>query len=265
MAKVAMREAAQSSAASSWSGATTAAALPPSSRVTCLRGADSRIDQPTGTDPVKETTGSRGSCTNCAATSLGTGSTDQTPAGSSVSARTSPSSSADSGVAGASLTTIGAPAAIAGTTLCATRLSGKLNGAMPSTGPRGTRRTSAIRPVAAGSVSSPLQAARPAPRLLGAPAERRHGTGHLEPGPLERLAGLRGDQRGDLLAALGQPTGHVVEGGGPRVGGERRTGGPGGVGSRHRGPDVLRSQEHTSELQSRQYLVCRLLLGTNRP
>jgi hypothetical protein len=52
------------------------------------------------------------------------------------------------------LTTIGAPAAIAGATLCATRLSGKLNGAMPSTGPRGTRRTSAIRPVAAGSVSS---------------------------------------------------------------------------------------------------------------
>src|SRR3712207_7069909 len=27
-----------------------------------------------------------------------------------------------------------------------------------------------------------------------------------------------------------------------------------------RGADVLRSEEHTSELQSRQYLVCRLLL-----
>src|SRR3712207_6891313 len=26
------------------------------------------------------------------------------------------------------------------------------------------------------------------------------------------------------------------------------------------GPDVVRSEEHTSELQSRQYLVCRLLL-----
>src|SRR3712207_3664844 len=133
IAKVTIREAAQSSAASSWSGATTAAALPPSSRVTCLRGADSQIDQPTGTDPVNETTGSRGSCTSRAATSLGTGSTDQAPAGRSVSARISPSSSAVSGVAGAGLTTIGAPAAIAGATLWATRFSGKLNGAMPST------------------------------------------------------------------------------------------------------------------------------------
>ena len=57
-------------------------------------------------------------------------------------------------MAGAGLSTIGAPTAIAGATLWATRLSGKLNGAMPSTGPRGARRTSASRPVAAGSVSS---------------------------------------------------------------------------------------------------------------
>src|SRR3712207_7773570 len=28
----------------------------------------------------------------------------------------------------------------------------------------------------------------------------------------------------------------------------------------HKGPYLLRSEEHTSELQSRQYLVCRLLL-----
>src|SRR3712207_6998916 len=28
----------------------------------------------------------------------------------------------------------------------------------------------------------------------------------------------------------------------------------------HRGEDLARSEEHTSELQSRQYLVCRLLL-----
>src|SRR5258707_2450035 len=30
--------------------------------------------------------------------------------------------------------------------------------------------------------------------------------------------------------------------------------------SRRLAPDLIRSQEHTSELQSRQYLVCRLLL-----
>src|SRR3712207_8096940 len=29
--------------------------------------------------------------------------------------------------------------------------------------------------------------------------------------------------------------------------------------------DVARSEEHTSELQSRQYLVCRLLLEKNKP
>src|SRR3712207_7019262 len=30
-------------------------------------------------------------------------------------------------------------------------------------------------------------------------------------------------------------------------------------------PNLLRSEEHTSELQSRQYLVCRLLLEKNTP
>src|SRR3712207_8555807 len=31
------------------------------------------------------------------------------------------------------------------------------------------------------------------------------------------------------------------------------------------GEDVVRSEEHTSELQSRQYLVCRLLFDTKNP
>src|SRR3712207_7577425 len=38
----------------------------------------------------------------------------------------------------------------------------------------------------------------------------------------------------------------------------RRDPGIGSAGRRHRAP--VRSEEHTSELQSRQYLVCRLLL-----
>ncbi len=133
---------------------TTAAPLPPSSSTTCLRGAESMIDQPTGPEPVNDTTGSRGSLTSSTVSSLPTVSTENAPSGSSVSASSSPSSSADSGVRGAGLTMIGAPAAIAGAILCATRFSGKLNGAMPSTGPRATRRTTAIRPSAAGSVSS---------------------------------------------------------------------------------------------------------------
>src|SRR3712207_8040851 len=33
---------------------------------------------------------------------------------------------------------------------------------------------------------------------------------------------------------------------------------------RSRAPDLGRSEEHTSELQSRQYLVCRLLLENNK-
>src|SRR3712207_8000663 len=37
-------------------------------------------------------------------------------------------------------------------------------------------------------------------------------------------------------------------------------GGPGGVGERREVSMAKRSEEHTSELQSRQYLVCRLLL-----
>ncbi len=76
------------------------------------------------------------------------------PVGRSVLSSSSPSSSADSGVLGAGLSTTGAPTAIAGATLCATRLSGKLNGLIASTGPLGTRRTYAIRPSAAASVSS---------------------------------------------------------------------------------------------------------------
>src|SRR3712207_8179052 len=35
--------------------------------------------------------------------------------------------------------------------------------------------------------------------------------------------------------------------------------------ARHRRMKVSRSEEHTSELQSRQYLVCRLLLDKNNP
>ena len=109
------------------------------------------------------------------------------------------------GSPGAGLSTIGAPTAIAGATLCATRFSGKLNGAMPSTGPCGTRRTSAIRPVAAGVGVEPLHLAGEAAGLLGGPAERRHRPADLAAGPLHRLAVLGGDQLGDLLGALVEP------------------------------------------------------------
>ncbi len=151
IANVAMRCAANST--SCQSGATIAAALPPSSSVTCLRGTRSLMPQPTGPEPVNETTGRRGSSTSAEVSSLDRCSTDQEPSGRSVSASSSPSRNATFGVAGAGFSTIGAPTASAGATLCATRFSGKLNGAMPSTGPRATRRTRARRPSADGSVS----------------------------------------------------------------------------------------------------------------
>src|SRR5258707_5186272 len=48
-----------------------------------------------------------------------------------------------------------------------------------------------------------------------------------------------------------------------------RGGGRGGIGGRrgenlHQFAGARRSEEHTSELQSRQYLVCRLLLGKKK-
>ncbi len=119
-----------------------------------MRGTASRIDQPTAAEPVNDTTGSRGSATRPGMASFGTVSTDHDPSGRSVSASSSASNRDDSGVFGAGLTMIGAPTASAGATLCATRFSGKLNGVIPSTGPRGTRRTTASRPAPAGSVSS---------------------------------------------------------------------------------------------------------------
>src|SRR3712207_8929818 len=64
---------------------------------------------------------------------------------------------------------------------------------------------------------------------------------------------------GDLADALEQ---RGVEGG-PALGARVRRLGQGdrnGDDARGREPDVDRSEEHTSELQSRQYLVCRLLL-----
>ena len=103
---------------------------------------------------MKETTGRRTSATRPGAASLPTGMTDHEPAGKSVSARISPSTNALKGVLGAGFTIIGAPTAIAGATLCATKFIGKLNGEIPSTGPCGNRRMIAIRPAVAASVSS---------------------------------------------------------------------------------------------------------------
>ena len=68
------------------------------------------------------------------------GRTEKASRGQSVSARISAIRSAPMGVFDAGFRTNGQPTAIAGATLCATRLSGKLNGVIAATTPTGTRR-----------------------------------------------------------------------------------------------------------------------------
>ncbi len=115
------------------------AALPPSSSTTFLRPARDLSSQPTS-PPVKLKSAIRSSSTSAAASSLEHGRIENAPGGRSVSASTSPMISAPSGVLAAGLSTNGQPAAIAGATLCATRLSGKLKGVMKLHTPTGTRR-----------------------------------------------------------------------------------------------------------------------------
>ena len=61
---------------------------------------------------------------------------------------------ADNGVCDAGLSTTGHPAAIAGASLCATRLSGKLNGLMAPTTPIGSRRVKPSFPSPTSEASS---------------------------------------------------------------------------------------------------------------
>src|SRR3712207_8661147 len=66
------------------------------------------------------------------------------------------------------------------------------------------------------------------------------------------------------LVQVGELEGAQLEGAQDRLrGGRLRARGRGGVRARvvaRQGAQLVRSEEHTSELQSRQYLVCRLLL-----
>ena len=133
------------------------------------------------------------------------------------------------------LSTTGQPAAIAGATLWATRLSGKLNGLMAPTTPIGTR---SVKP----SLPSPGVA-----RVHAAPSRRRAcgprpprsvnvSTARLglDAGRLDRLGRLLGDDAGELLGPLGEQDGGAGRGPPParprrtaRRRRPRRAGGPG--------------------------------------
>ena len=98
------------------------------------------MPQPTAAEPVNDSLAMRPSSTSASACEEGTVTTENAPAGRSVSARISASRIAPSGVADAGLSTNGQPHASAGPILWATRFSGKLKGVMKPHTPTGTRR-----------------------------------------------------------------------------------------------------------------------------
>ena len=112
------------------------------------------IRQPTEGEPVKVSSLNRSSSTIRSPSSRVIGRMLTAPAGTPASATISPTVNIVSGSFDGGLRTIEQPAAIAGASLCATRLSGKLNGEIAATGPIGNRRVTPIRPFEAGIRSS---------------------------------------------------------------------------------------------------------------
>lgn len=96
------------------------------------------MSHPIGPEPVNVRSLNRSSTVNISASSRDTGRMENAPSGnSSILCRISPRMSAESGVLLAGFNTKGHPTAIAGATLCATRLSGKFHGLTMDTGPIG--------------------------------------------------------------------------------------------------------------------------------
>ena len=119
----------------------------PSSSSTFLRAARSRRPQPISEEPVNVIAFTRSSSTSTSPISLaGPTRTFSQPGGSPASCSSSARVSAESGVWLAGLRTTAQPAASAGAILCATRLSGKLNGLIAPTIPIGSRNVKASFP-----------------------------------------------------------------------------------------------------------------------
>ncbi len=105
-----------------------------------MRGASAWMPQPTSADPVKLIALMRSSVAIFAPTTEpGPQTTFTQPSGAPASTRISPSLIPEIGVWPAGLRTTAFPAASAGPSLCATRLSGKLKGLIAPTIPYGTR------------------------------------------------------------------------------------------------------------------------------
>ena len=115
----------------------------------------------------------------------------------------------------AGLSTTGQPAAIAGASLWATRLSGKLNGLIAPTTPIGTRSVKPILPSPLAVASSGTMS--PASVRASAAAKRNVSTARSASARavFDRLGRLGGDDPGELVAPLGEQAGRGVEDLGP--------------------------------------------------
>ena len=113
---------------------TIAPALPPSSRTTFFLPARAFIRQPTDGEPVNVSSLNRSSSTIRSPSSRVIGRMLTAPSGRPASATISPTVSIVSGSLDGGLSTIEQPAAIAGDSLWAARLSGKLNGEIAGDG-----------------------------------------------------------------------------------------------------------------------------------
>ncbi len=220
-------------------------ALLPSSRPTFLRGARPRIAQPTSGEPVNVIRAMSSWSTRALPTvepppvTTCSHSAGRPQSSISSSARAMPLN----GVWLAGLSTTGHPAAIAGASLWATRLSGKLNGLIAPTTPIGTRSVKPTLPSPLGDGVEGDHVAGQRARLGGGELERADGPLGLDPGRLDRLGRLPGDDLGELVAALGEQAGRGVEDLGPlparqRAAGQRRLG-------RARRPGRRRPAPHT--------------------
>ena len=213
--------------------------LLPSSSVTRLRPAIARMRSPTSGLPVNEILagpGCRTSASPVVAPSPCT--TSSTPSGSPASASVRASATAVSGVRSAGLSTTVLPAARAGATLCATRLSGKLNGVIAATTPD---RHAQIEPDAAFAGGGGVERhglAVQALRLLGRELERLDAARDLGGRVAPRLPRLARNQLGQRVALARQQIGRPSEDRRALVRGDRGPGRRGDRGARHRAMHV---------------------------
>ena len=176
-------------------------ALPPSSSTTFFLPARSFIRQPTDGEPVKVSSLKRASATIRSPSSRVIGRIETEPAGTPAASMISATVSIVSGSLDGGLRTIGLPAAIAGESLWAARLSGKLNGLIAAIGPIGKRRVIPTRSFDDGMQVERDDLAGHPLRLLGAEPEGQDRPVDLDQRVADRLAGLERDQPAELLAA----------------------------------------------------------------